>query len=1171
MSKSLFDRSQGKLFKPRFSRNNKESSNYLSSQNDLYLDNSEFKNTNLESTSSFRYGDKPYLVSTQQLKIDWSRYENHTFFHSAVANVNESFDRIVNFYPFEKSQKSIEEFEDGLTGFEKYILDSFPKNVGYLNFSGTVKGESSSNGTQIIVKDRRGSSIESISDRVDGAPVLDPNQSPFSLEFFIKLPEKVNDNQIIVQKFSSLSNNFTLAISASSDTSECNINFGISSGSNYLFVTGALSKNEFNHVTAFYDRLGDQRAKLLINDTVLSSSNAKLFNTLNYEASDFKIGTGVAARMNGLVFTPQETLSGSIDDFRYFHSVDTIKTIKKRKYRSYYPHEGDPTLKLYYRFNEPYGSYGGNDIVLDSSGNSLHERIVNFEVSNRLTSSDVPVLSENINRNPVLFPTFQPSIDLNTDLLTTASLYDEYNPNLITNLIPKHYFQEGTNFREFSEEFDKLGTGFNALSKNSPGSGVSDLPDSQMLIKLLLTYAKFFDELKLMIDGITSYQATEYDEYDTTPDVFLKEKAKITNTTLPYMFSTGDISQLLLGIDLADSKAKSARSLNEIQNLIWRRILSEAPKMKLHKGTVRSIKSAFRNAGIEPDNILTFREYGGSKQKSLDASRILKKDVYRFLNFSSSYGKTTTGVDAQGYPTDSAIPRLKSGFLSGSRIQAGSPPAAGTFVQKSLYKPHGISNDASDGLFTSGSFTYEALYRFEDGYRDEKQSLVRMHITGSTLPTNKEAVLSNLVADDTNVSLYLREQPLSGMETTRLYLTGLNIYDRDTWYVSFGRKAGYEIEGAYRKYELFLRAAKQVNGDLVENYATSSFVHYDNIAGDFFSVQNSTFNASGSFIVIGSQSFQGGAANTFLNGNTSNVPDDAKITNFSGMLANARFFSKNTTYEEYLNRAKNYDSYGVKNPSVNHSFVDEITGSFERVILRTDAKQATQESDSNGNIRLFDFSQNELHLEGSNFPTSQNVMKNVRVDFESLSDNFDLNYSRDKVRVRSFQDASNLEQGYFSTIAPVHEVLPSEESVDDNRLSLDMSVMKGFNANALKMFNDFSALDDALGSPNILFGESYGDLRHLREVYFNNVIEVMDLQKYRDLFKWIDNSFTDVVFSLVPRTTNFLGINFIYESHILERNRFKYLYDEIYMKANQRDGSRGNIFLSQFVGRGKKY
>ena len=53
----------------------------------------------------------------------------------------------------------------------------------------------------------------------------------------------------------------------------------------------------------------------------------------------------------------------------------------------------------------------------------------------------------------------------------------------------------------------------------------------------------------------------------------------------------------------------------------------------------------------------------------------------------------------------------------------------------------------------------------------------------------------------------------------------------------------------------------------------------------------------------------------------------------------------------------------------------------------------------------------------------------------------------------------------------------------------------------------------------------------------------IDLKKYRGLFKWIDNAFTDVVYSIVPRTTNFLGINFIYESHVLERNRFKYSFD----------------------------
>ena len=134
-----------------------------------------------------------------------------------------------------------------------------------------------------------------------------------------------------------------------------------------------------------------------------------------------------------------------------------------------------------------------------------------------------------------------------------------------------------------------------------------------------------------------------------------------------------------------------------------------------------------------------------------------------------------------------------------------------------------------------------------------------------------------------------------------------------------------------------------------------------------------------------------------------------------------------------------------------------------------------------------------------------------------------------------------------------------------------MSVMRGLNENMLRIFNDFSSLENALGNPNLIFSEKYQDVQHLRDVYFNNVLEKLDLQKYRELFKWIDSSFTDVIYSLVPRTTNFLGVNFIYESHVLERNRFRYLYDEIYLKSIDRDPSRGNIFLSQFVGQVVKH
>ncbi len=49
MSKKLFERAQGKLFKQKLSRNNKQSSNYLDSQTVGSISNSEFNNTNQSS------------------------------------------------------------------------------------------------------------------------------------------------------------------------------------------------------------------------------------------------------------------------------------------------------------------------------------------------------------------------------------------------------------------------------------------------------------------------------------------------------------------------------------------------------------------------------------------------------------------------------------------------------------------------------------------------------------------------------------------------------------------------------------------------------------------------------------------------------------------------------------------------------------------------------------------------------------------------------------------------------------------------------------------------------------------------------------------------------------------------------------------------------------------
>ena len=90
-----------KLFRPKTRRNRRKSAAYLSKSKNENITFENFKDTNLFSTSSYRYGNNLALVSTQEINIDYSSFVNHTFFHSAVAKVNESFDLILNTFPFD--------------------------------------------------------------------------------------------------------------------------------------------------------------------------------------------------------------------------------------------------------------------------------------------------------------------------------------------------------------------------------------------------------------------------------------------------------------------------------------------------------------------------------------------------------------------------------------------------------------------------------------------------------------------------------------------------------------------------------------------------------------------------------------------------------------------------------------------------------------------------------------------------------------------------------------------------------------------------------------------------------------------------------------------------------------------------------------------------------------
>ena len=120
-----------------------------------------------------------------------------------------------------------------------------------------------------------------------------------------------------------------------------------------------------------------------------------------------------------------------------------------------------------------------------------------------------------------------------------------------------------------------------------------------------------------------------------------------------------------------------------------------------------------RSTGIDPDTMFRFREYGGPYELSVNSSRIKRNDSSTLLTLQSGS-------------------KLMSPYLSGSRIEVGTPEPRGSFVNKKVFEPHGESDYVWDGLFTSGSWTVEFLVQPNTPQLLTTMSLSRVCTTGSS-------------------------------------------------------------------------------------------------------------------------------------------------------------------------------------------------------------------------------------------------------------------------------------------------------------------------------------------------------------------------------------------------------------------------------------------------------
>jgi hypothetical protein len=1132
------------------------------------------QNTNINDPGSFKYDPLDFpMKSTQQLNVDWSKFENHTFFSSAEVKVNEAFNVIINSFPFDGTKKEVEAFFDKLTGFEKYVFDRFPTWSGALHFSGTQVGEDTNGslGTWISVKDKSGYLYPDLSKNSEGVTIINPPaEKSFTIEVQAFLPEIANGPQVILQKNTSNDEGFTLYLEQTAATTYASATFCISSGSFRNKVSTVLNKGAYNHicVTLNKENAAEDFLEFYLNETLssVSDTNVKI-GKLSTDNVNLLIGTGSSFYSESTLVTPTQTFSGTMDELRIFHAV------RSPSQQALYATKGmyaSPDMKLYYRFNEPppllslfTEAESINSIVLDSSGNSLHANISNFTGSLRVNASEDttnPVTEEKVEFTKILFPAATDVKALNEELLTAAKDYDLANPNNIIKLIPPHYLLEGAEQDGFDTVEGNAGEAYGG--SGIPGQG--ERGSTQIILTFLYIWAKFFDDIKLFLDSFVTLKTVDYDKIDTVPDNFLEGLVRSYGFYMPSFFTHATTTQYSEGDEVNEKNMTSDVSLKKLQADMLRRILISLPDVVKSKGTQHSIRSFLRSVGIDPDNSLRIREYGGSTTKSITNSREKKTEPGAMVDFTSSSLVVTP-------------------FLSGSRVEPGYPELSGSFVYDAADAVVG-STSANDGLFTSGSWTTAALFKYPKNKLASittlsgSQSLMRMLVTGSSTAA-QPGLLFNVVANKkekripANVTLYGRPGGSTSSPFLKLSLNlpGEGIFDGDKWHVSFGRARNDELGADYVSSSYYFRCARAEDGELTDFFHTSSFFH-ELSSNEFNTLQQLTpsLNASGAYVAIGNTPSINAGVYPFLN--DSSIENKARVKDFVGWSSNLKFWSKSVDENEWKEHVKNFRSVGAADPFVRYNFVKEISGSFNQIRIDSLTKQTEKMTDTQGGITFLDYSQRDLHLTGTNFLTSSRVVIGDIFSYGMLSPTFDEASTEDKVRIRSFTSEKMLQENPWAYPTPSYlkrTLFSAEEPQDDVRLSIEFSLVDALDRDIVNMFSTFETLGDAIGDPALAFSPDYPDLEKLRDVYFNRLSERMNFKKFLEFYRWFDISLTVFIEQLLPSKTKYKGTNYVIESHMLERHKHEYRHSENYMGDKQ--VVRDSLLLQQIVGTLKKY
>ena len=106
-------------------------------------------------------------------------------------------------------------------------------------------------------------------------------------------------------------------------------------------------------------------------------------------------------------------------------------------------------------------------------------------------------------------------------------------------------------------------------------------------------------------------------------------------------------------------------------------------------------------------------------------------------------------------------------------------------------------------------------------------------------------------------------------------------------------------------------------------------------------------------------------------------------------------------------------------------------------------------------------------------------------------------------------------------------------------ISVEKSMYQTISEEMLKMFATIKDFNSLIGEPVNRYRPTYKRMDKLRQLFFERVEEVSDLDRYIDFYKWLDSSIDMLIEQFFPMSADATdSVRNMVESHVLERNKY---------------------------------